>query len=335
MKVIIIGAGFGKYAVAPVYQKLGFEVEVITPRDQDAVDRALASKADLVSIHSPPFMQLDHVLKAIDNGHAVLCDKPFGLNAKQARMMRDRAREAGVLNFLNFETRCKPVRVKVKELVESGIIGTPRHLSISFFSNGFRAAPYGWINDRELGGGWIGSMGSHLVDFTRWILDSDVAKCGAIVRIEEPTQLDRDGVPRAVTAEDAYSAWFVMKNGCTVTHDTAYAASVPVPNRYTLMGSEGAIETIADTKIVVRRAPDLTGLSAAERIRRGLLPGEGDETFEFPRAPGEAHEPALTPWFGKIKAALEAGVQINPSFDEGVAMAEVIDQLKSNAIHVG
>jgi predicted dehydrogenase len=332
VRVAIIGAGFGKYAVAPVYQKLGFEVEVITPRDKEAVERAMASKADLISIHSPPFMQHDHVMKAIDHGHAVLCDKPFGLNAKQARAMRDRARERGILNFLNFETRCKPWRVKFKELAHSGVIGTPRHLSIAFFSNGFRHGTYGWINQRELGGGWIGSMGSHLIDFTRWLLNSDVAKCGAVVRIEEPIQLDRDGVKRTATAEDAYSAWFIMQNGCTSTQDTAYAASVPLPSRYTLMGSEGAIEMIGDTKLTVRRAPDLTGLSAAERIRRGLLAGEGDEVFDFPPASGEVHEPALMPWFGKVKEAVRTGTQITPSFDDGVAMAEVMEQLKASAI---
>jgi predicted dehydrogenase len=331
LRVAVIGTGFGQYAVAPVYRKLGFDVEVVTPRDNAAVERALASKVDLVSIHSPPFMQYEHVMKAIDHGQAVLCDKPFGLSAEQARAMRDSARDRNVLNFLNFETRCRPWRVKFKELAQSGVIGTPRHLSIAFFSNGFRHGTYGWINDRELGGGWIASMGSHLIDFTRWLLNSEVAKCGAVTRIEEPRQLDREGVERAATAEDAYSAWFIMQNGCTSTQDTAYAASVPLPSRYTLMGSEGAIEMIGDTKLTLRRARDLTGLSAAERIRRGLLAGEGDEVFSFPPAPGEVHEPALMPWFGKVKDALCTSAQITPCFDDGVAAAEVMDQLKARA----
>lgn len=54
MKVAILGTGFGQYGAAPVYRKLGFEVEVVTPRDEAAVERALASDVDLVSIHSPP-----------------------------------------------------------------------------------------------------------------------------------------------------------------------------------------------------------------------------------------------------------------------------------------
>ncbi len=97
MRVAVIGTGFGKHAAAPAYESLGFDVEVVSPRDDSAVQKAIASDVDLVSVHSPPFMHLDHVTAAIDHGHAVLCDKPFGRNAAEAEAMRDRARDAGVL----------------------------------------------------------------------------------------------------------------------------------------------------------------------------------------------------------------------------------------------
>jgi predicted dehydrogenase len=331
MKVAIIGAGFGRYAMAPVYRKLGFEVDVVTPRDPAAVERALASEVDLVSIHSPPFMQHDHVMRALDHRRAVLCDKPFGRNAAEARAMRDRARAVGALNFLNFEVRAKPSRARIKQLVDQGAIGTPRHLNWTFFSNGFREGTHGWVNERELGGGWIGAYASHCIDFMRWVFGSEVARCGGIARIEMPTHPDRDGVAQAATAEDAYSAWFVLENGGTGVQDTAYCAAAPMPMRLVLMGDEGGLELIGDTRLVVRRAPrGGQALSAAERIRLGLLADEG-EVFEFPPAPGEAHEPALTPWLETVRDALRAGRQIAPSFDDGLAVATVMDQLKAAA----
>jgi predicted dehydrogenase len=332
MKVAIIGAGFGRYAMAPVYQKLGFEVEVVTPRDAEAVERALASNVDLVSVHSPPFMHHAHVMRALDHGHAVLCDKPFGRNATEARAMRDRARELGVLNFVNFETRWKPNRAKIKQLVDEGAIGAPRHLNWTFFSNGFRAGPHGWINERELGGGWIGAYASHCIDIVRWLFGSEVARCGGISRIEVPTRSDKDGAVRTATAEDAYSAWFIMQNGCTAAQDTAYCAAAPMPMRIVVMGDEGGLELVGDTKLIVRRAVREAGLSAAERIRLGLLAGEGDEVFEFSPAPGEAHEPALTPWLESVRDALRAGRQVATSFDDGLAVAEVMDQLRANLV---
>ncbi len=162
--------------------------------------------------------------------------------------------------------------------------------------------------------------------------NTQVKACGGTTRIEDRIRRDRDGVECEATAEDAYTAWFVMDNGCTASHDTAYCAAVPMPSRVTIMGSHGSIEVINDKKLVIRRMVDVEGLSAEERIRRGLLAGEGDEVIEFNPAPGEAHEPSLLPWFGQIKAALESGEQIRPSFDDGVAIAEAMDLLRANAV---
>ena len=85
MKVAVIGTGFGKHAAAPVYESLGLDVEVISPRDDVAVKSAMASDVDLISVHSPPFMHVDHVSAAIEHGHAVLCDKPFGRERRKPR----------------------------------------------------------------------------------------------------------------------------------------------------------------------------------------------------------------------------------------------------------
>jgi len=330
MKVAIIGAGFGKYAVAPVFEKLGMETDVVTPRDEAAVAAALASDADLVSVHSPPFLHLRHVMTALEHGHHVLCDKPFGLSGAEARAMRDKAKERGVLHFANLEMRNKPVRARILELVQNGAIGEPRHLSWTFLSNGFRGGTHGWVHEKEKGGGWINAYGSHLIDFMRGLFDSEVADCGGVSRTEWTTRKDRDGVEREATAEDAYSAWFLMENGCTVSHDTGYCAPVPLPSRVTVTGSEGAIEVINDTKLSIRSAVSIEGLDAAERIRRGLLAGEGDAVEDFTPAPGEAHEPSLLPWLTQVKQALETGTQISPNFDDAVKVAEAMDMLRAN-----
>jgi predicted dehydrogenase len=305
MRVVVIGTGFGKYAAAPAYQALGFDVEVVSPRDDAAVKAALASDVDLVSVHSPPFLHLDHVMAAIANGHPVLCDKPFGRNTDEAVAMRDRANEAGILNFLNFEFRFNESWAKAKQLADSGAIGTPAHLSWTFFGSGLRGRKYGWINDRELGGGWIGAYGSHLIDYTRWLFNSEVTDCGGLTRIE--------GSPPEATAEDAYSAWFVLANGCTAAHDTGFAAAVPTIPRATLTGSAGSIELTADTTLVVHR------------------PGEDPETFEFPPAPRRSPPPALSSFLAEVAEALRTGTQIAPSFDDGVAVARTMDQLRATA----
>lgn len=330
LKVAIIGAGFGKYAVAPVFEKLGMETLVAWPRDETEVAEAIASDADLVSVHSPPFLHMPHVMAALDAGRHVLCDKPFGVSGAEARAMRDAAKQAGVLHFANLEMRNKPVRARILELVRNGAIGEPKHLSWTFLSNGFRGGTHGWVHEKDKGGGWINAYGSHLIDFMRVLFDCEVADCGGVSRLDWKTRKDRDGVEHEATAEDGYSAWFVMENGATVAHDTGYCAPVPLPSRVTVTGTEGAIEVINDTRLSIRSAIDIDGLDAAERIRRGLLAGEGDAVEDFTPAPGEAHEPSLLPWLRQVKDALETGTQIRPNLDDAVKVAEAMDMLREN-----
>lgn len=300
MKVLVIGTGFGKHAAAPAYESAGFDVEVVSPRDAAAVARGLASGADLVSVHSPPFMHVDHVSAALDRGLAVMCDKPFGRTAGEATAMRDRAHAVGVPTFLNFEFRCRQSWAKVKELADAGAIGTPNHLSWNWFGNGLRGRRYGWINDAGLGGGWIGAFGSHLIDFTR---------------IDDPMHADADGTPRQATAEDAYAAWFRLADGATAAQDTGFAAATSTLPRAVLLGTDGSIELTADTTLVLRT--------------RGSEP----ETVEFDR-PGRP-DPALVTVFGQVADALRTGSRITPSFDDGLAVARVMDRLRTNAVRAG
>lgn len=304
MKVVVIGTGFGKHAAAPAYAEAGFDVEVVSPRDEAAVKAALTSNADLVSVHSPPFLHVDHVLGAIESGRAVLCDKPFGRTAEEAATMRDAARDAGVPHFLNFEFRFNESWTRLKELADSGAIGTPRHLHWTFFGSGLRGRKLGWINDRELGGGWIGAYGSHLIDFTRWLFADEITDCGGVTRVDIP----------GATAEDAYAAWFVMANGATATHDTGFAAAVPSAPSVTLTGSEGTIELTADTTLVVRRA------------------GADPETAEFAPPPRRSPPPALATLFRRVAEALRTGTHITPSFDDGVAVAQAMDLMRAKAV---
>ena len=88
MKVAVIGRGFGVYAMKPSFEARGWQVDVIPSRDEAAVAAACAGDADLIAVLSPPFQHRDHVLRAIEAGKDVLCDKPFGINAAQARESR-------------------------------------------------------------------------------------------------------------------------------------------------------------------------------------------------------------------------------------------------------
>ena len=123
-----------------------------------------------------------------------------------------------------------------------------------------------------------------------------------------------DGSPPEATAEDAYSAWFALANGCTAAHDTGFAAAVPTTPRATLtQGSTGSIELTADTTLVVHHAGEI-------RRRSSFRPHCGARRLLRCQS-----------FLAEVAEALRTGTQIAPSFDDGVAVARTMDQLRATA----
>ena len=291
------------------------EVEVVSPRDAEAVRRACAAPADFISIHSPPFLQREHVLLALEHGRNVVCDKPFGLTSAQAREMLGAAESAGVLHFLNFEFRQEGVRKKAKELLEQRAIGAVKHVQWTAIMSGSRIPlqRYRWLWDRKLGGGWINAFGSHVIDALRyWV--GEVESASGICRTEIPCRPDAEGVATLCTAEDAFSACLTFRNGASAVIDAAYAASATRPYRIEIFGSEGVLAMDYGTVLELKRAD------------------KADLRIEFQPWTGDMHEPAFTNWAELVRDAVQEKRQISPSFHDGVACAEVMDNLRANSI---
>lgn len=310
MKVAVIGRGFGAYAMKPAFEGRGWEVELVPSRDAEAVAAACDGDFDLISIHSPPFQHREHVLRAIEAGKDVLCDKPFGKDGHEAREMRDAARAAGILHFVNFEFRSNAARRKATELIRAGAIGKLSHAGYSNYANFLQRRRHGWLNEAGLGGGWLGALGSHVIDAVRWHFDSEVADCGGMSWLDVPVRPDADGNEVAGTAEDGYAFWLTMENGGTCAVDVASAAPVVIPQRTVFYGSEGAIELVDDNVVTL------------------LKPDADPEVFDFTPKEGDPAWPAVYEWVGVVEEALRNRTQVAPSFDDGVATAEVMDLLK-------
>ena len=313
VRVGIVGTGFGARVVAPTFTAAGLEVvDVVSPRDGAAVADLCRRDLDLVSVHSPPFLHATHVGWALDAGHAVLCDKPFGRSAAEAEGMVAAANDAGLVHLLNFEFRHEPARLRVKQLLDEGAIGTPEHLQWSAITSGSRVPlrRFGWLFEREPGGGWIGAWGSHAVDAVRWLL-GEITAAGARGRVTIRERPDRDGIVRTCDAEDAFTAWMTVEGGATVGIDTTFAASVTLPTHVVICGSDGTIDVTNDRRIVVRGADGTK------------------EEIELAARTGDPHAGALGAWAHAVAEAVAEGRQITPSFDDGLACARVLDALRA------
>lgn len=321
MKVVVIGTGFGARVVAPAFAAAdGCEVvEVVSPRDSDAIARAVArTDVDLVSVHSPPFLHAEHVRATIATGKAVLCDKPFALNAQEASALVDEAAAAGVIALCNFEFRLHPIRRLLRELVRTDALGPIEHVQWTHLSSGSRVPlrRYGWLFDRERGGGWIGAWGSHAIDTIRWCF-GEVTSVDARARIDVVQRPDEHGDLHTCTAEDGLSATLGLDTGVTVNIDSTFAASAPVPPRLTVLGADAVCEILADERVAVRRT---------DGAREDLTPEAARKRSGADRHTEPMHRFAEVVRDVVISGEVPPGV---PTFADGRACDLVLDQLRA------
>jgi predicted dehydrogenase len=316
VRIGVVGRGFGARVVAPVFEETEgcTVVDVVSPRDEGAVaDLCSRRDLDLVAVHSPPFLHRDHVLRALDAGHAVLCDKPFGRGADDAATMLDAAVTSHALNLLNFEFRHDPGREELRRLVLDGAVGDVEHVQWSVFSAGSRVPlrKFGWLFDAARGGGWIGAWGSHAIDFLRWTF-GEVTDARAELRTTIRQRPDAEGRMHECTAEDAFTASLRTERGVSITIDTTFVAPVNLPGRITVVGSDGVLESRADQRITLRS-------------------GERREEIEIvPGGEGDVHLVPMRRWATVVRDAVRAGAipDGEPTFADGVACAKVMDALR-------
>lgn len=316
VRVGVIGSGFGARVVAPVFADTpGCEVvDVVSARDDAGVAELCdRDDVDLVSVHSPPFLHTAHVRRALRADHAVLCDKPFGLDASQAETLLAAADAAECVHLLNFEFRYDPMRELMRKLLMDGAVGAPEHATWTHISAGSRVPlrRHGWLFDRSQGGGWIGAWGSHAVDTLRTMFGEAISVRGD-VRTTITERPDRHGQPQKCDAEDGFSASLTFDGGVTVAIDSTFSATASLAPRIVISGSDGVIENVADERVVVRR-----------------VDGSRDE-HSRPESGDDPHLVPMRRWAAVVRAAVEEGVAPDgaPTFADGLACARVLDALR-------
>lgn len=117
---------------------------------------------DIVYVATPHPLHHANARLCLEAGKAVLCEKPFTLNAGQARDLVGLARERRLFLMEAMWTRFLPAIVEIRRLVSEGAIGEVRHLTADF---GFRKEfdPRHRLFDPALGGGALLDIGVYLV----------------------------------------------------------------------------------------------------------------------------------------------------------------------------
>jgi UDP-N-acetyl-2-amino-2-deoxyglucuronate dehydrogenase len=188
---------------------------------------------DLVAIGSPSGLHAAHGIAAAQRGLHVLTEKPIDITIERADALIAAAGKAGVKLGVFFQDRCKPDILRVKQAVDSGLLGRP--ILADARVKWYRPPDYyrnsRWRGTWALdGGGALINQAVHTVDLMLWLF-------GDVVSV----QAMRKALLHEIEAEDTLVAILEFANGALGVLEATTSAYPGYPRQLELTGSEGTL----------------------------------------------------------------------------------------------
>jgi predicted dehydrogenase len=207
-----------------------FATENDIPHVSDGYSELIArSDIDLVYVALPPAAHKSMSIEAVKSGKAVLCEKPFAMNAAEARAMVSAATEAKQPLIEAFHNRFHRIMRRAVEIVASGELGRLVEAETVFdVPIPYRPGELRWLAAQ--GGGAVMDLGCYCLHALRTL-----AACEPKVASAHCTLAH--GVDETTVAELSFS------NGMTAKLHTSMKATTVVAT-LRLKGEKGALELV-------------------------------------------------------------------------------------------
>jgi predicted dehydrogenase len=256
---------------------------------------ALASdpQVQLVYVATPHSCHLENSLMCLDAGKAVLCEKPFTINARDAARLIKKARDKRLFLMEAMWTRYIPAVVRLRELLAQNVIGKVQLMTAG---GAYMPAfdPGNYLFRPDLGGGVLLDAGVYLVSMASMVF-------GAPDKVLATASLGRTGV-------DEHDAILLQ-------HSDGAIASLYVSLRarmspsVTLLGDRGRIFVHAPIFVPPKLTISITG--EPEETEAFPFPGNG---YQF-----QAMEAARCMLAGQTESSimpLDESLRIMQTMDE-------------------
>lgn len=265
-------------------------------------------EVDAVVIGLPNYLHEPAVLTAAERGKAVLCTKPLGRSAAEARRMLDAVEHAGVLHGYLEDLAYTPKTLKALSAVRSGAIGRVLWAR----SRGAHAGPHSdWFWDQEqAGGGALIDMGSHCIEVSRNFIGKDIRPLE--VMCWAGTQV------RPIASEDHAIGLVRYANGAIGQFEVSWAFRGGMDLRDEVSGTEGTIWLNHWLR---------TGLEMFSSVgEQGYVAekSEGDTGWLFPVG-DEMSAMGYAAMFADMLNALDAGTAPMETFYDGYVVNAIMD----------
>jgi predicted dehydrogenase len=131
-------------------------------------------RPDRVIVTTTDAAHHEYVIRAMDLGCDVICEKPLTTTAESARAIAAAAERTGRELHVTFNYRYAAAYTRVRELIAAGAVGTPTLVDLAWLLDTSHGADYfrRWHRERSLSGGLLVHKASHHFDLVNWWIDA-------------------------------------------------------------------------------------------------------------------------------------------------------------------
>jgi predicted dehydrogenase len=187
---------------------------------KDPFDVIRNSEVDIIYIATPPGSHLEYALEAIRAGKPVYIEKPMARTWDECRIINEAAENAGVPLFVAYYRRSLDYFLKVKEVINSGVLGRSLHVNMQQYfparEEDFHPENLPWrVKPEDSGGGYFHDMGCHALDILFYIFGDPMDVSGKVCN-----------VGGLYAPEDTISASLLLPGNLMVTGSWSFATGL-------------------------------------------------------------------------------------------------------------
>ena len=220
-----------------------------------------------VIIATPDYLHEEMAVAALEAGKAVYLEKPMAITIEGCDRILETAMRTDSKLFVGHNMRHFPVVLKMKEIIDSGLIGELQVGWCRHFVNyGGDAYFRDWHSEQRYSTGLLLQKGAHDIDVMHWLMGSYTKsvvgmgmlsvynRCGrrspetkgcAKWSAEQYPPLTQTGFSPIIDVEDHNMVMMQLENGAQMTYMQCHYTPDAERN-YTFISTKGRIENIGD-----------------------------------------------------------------------------------------